>query len=61
MQALAAKEVQIKAENAKFEREFNTPHTSQYTGKHESLATILDPKYQPWGNAMPRKAYYAGF
>jgi hypothetical protein len=51
----------IKQENAKFAKEFSTPHTSQYTGKHESLADILDPKYQPWANDGPRKAYYAGY
>ena len=30
-------------------------------GKHESLSEILDPKYQPWANAAPRKAYYEGY
>ena len=35
----------IKAENAKFAREFSSPHTSMYTGVHESIDQILDPKY----------------
>jgi ABC-type cobalt transport system substrate-binding protein len=30
-------------------------------GKHESLSEILDPKYQPWANTGPRKAYYEGY
>ena len=51
----------IKKQNAKFAKAFSTPHTSQYTGKHESLSEILDPHYQPWGNDGPRKAYYSGF
>ena len=35
----------IKAENAKVAREFSSPHTSMYTGVHESIDQILDPKY----------------
>jgi|LauGreDrversion2_3_1035106.scaffolds.fasta_scaffold68230_1 hypothetical protein len=35
----------IKKENAKFTRKFSTPHTSMYTGVHESIDKILDPKY----------------
>jgi hypothetical protein len=35
----------IKKENAKFARKFSTPHTSMYTGVHESIDKILDPKY----------------
>mmetsp|Transcript_17121 Transcript_17121/g.47036 ORF Transcript_17121/g.47036 Transcript_17121/m.47036 type:complete len:118 (-) Transcript_17121:154-507(-) len=60
-QALAMKAAKIEKENAKFAKKFSSPHTSQYTGKHESLSSILDPKYQPWANAAPRKAYYQGY
>ncbi len=35
--------------------------TLAFQGKHESLSEILDPKYQPWANAAPRKAYYEGY
>mmetsp|Transcript_39515 Transcript_39515/g.90094 ORF Transcript_39515/g.90094 Transcript_39515/m.90094 type:complete len:188 (+) Transcript_39515:22-585(+) len=59
--ALARKQSQIAAENARFARKFATPHTSQYTGEHLSQDQILDPKYDPWGNTGPRKAYYQGF
>ncbi|EKX55275.1 hypothetical protein GUITHDRAFT_160420 [Guillardia theta CCMP2712] len=60
-QALAAKAAKIEAENKKFQKRFSTPHTSQYTGVHEKISNILDPKYQPWANAAPRKAYYQGY
>lgn len=60
-QALAERQQMIQAEDAKFAKEFSSPHTSQYTGTHESLSDILDPKFQPWANDGPRKAYYAGF
>ena len=39
-QALAAKEVKIATENAKFARKFKSPHTSQYTGVHLSQVSI---------------------
>jgi hypothetical protein len=48
-------------EDAKFARKFATPHTSQYTGVHESQDAVLDPKYSPWSNDAPRKAYYQGY
>ena len=60
-QALAAREKKIAAENAKFARKFSTPHTSMYTGVHQSIDQILDPKFQPWGNQGPREAYYEGY
>jgi len=44
-QALEKKAAMIKKENAKFARKFSTPHTSMYTGVHESIDNILDPKY----------------
>ena len=44
MQALEKKAKMIKAENDKFARKFATPHTSMYTGVHESIDKILDPK-----------------
>jgi len=40
-QALAAKEVKIATENAKFARKFKSPHTSQYTGVHLSQVCLL--------------------
>jgi len=60
-QALAQRQQMIETEDKKFAKKFSTPHTSQYTGVHQSLADILDPKFQPWANDAPRKAYYAGF
>eukprot|EP00960_Hanusia_phi_P077737 768736-Hanusia_phi.AAC.3 len=60
-QALAMRQKQIERENAKFARKFSTPHTSQYTGVHESLEEILDPRFTPWSNDSPRKAYYQGY
>ena len=42
--ALEEKAAMIKKENAKFARKFSTPHTSMYTGVHESIDKILDPK-----------------
>jgi len=27
----------------------------------QSIDQILDPKFQPWGNDGPRKAYYQGY
>lgn len=60
-QALAERQEMIQKENAKFAKKFATPHTAQYTGKHESLSEILDPKYEPWSNDGPRKAYYQGY
>jgi len=60
-QSLAMKQEMIQTENAKFARKFSTPHTSMYTGVKQSIDQILDPKYQPWGNDGPRKAYYQGY
>jgi len=60
-QALAMRQKQIERENAKFARKFSTPHTSQYTGVHESMDAILDPRFTPWSNDSPRKAYYQGY
>lgn len=61
LQSLAMKQEMIQTENAKFARKFSTPHTSMYTGVKQSIDQILDPKYQPWGNDGPRKAYYQGY
>jgi len=55
------KQEAIETENKKFARKFSTPHTSMYTGVKQSIDQILDPKYQPWGNDGPRKAYYQGY
>merc|ERR1711906_32130 len=60
-QALAQRKQQIETENKKFARKFSTPHTSMYTGEHQSIDEILDPKFSPWGNDAPRKAYYQGY
>jgi len=60
-QSLALKQEAIETENKKFARKFSTPHTSMYTGVKQSIDQILDPKYQPWGNDGPRKAYYQGY
>eukprot|EP00293_Proteomonas_sulcata_P003599 CAMPEP_0184327096 /NCGR_PEP_ID=MMETSP1049-20130417/142914_1 /TAXON_ID=77928 /ORGANISM="Proteomonas sulcata, Strain CCMP704" /LENGTH=165 /DNA_ID=CAMNT_0026649333 /DNA_START=749 /DNA_END=1246 /DNA_ORIENTATION=- len=60
-QALAQRQQEIQKENAKFAKKFSSPHTSQYTGVHQALSDILDPKYQPWANDAPRKAYYQGY
>jgi len=60
-QSLAMKQEKIQKENEKFARRFSTPHTSMYTGVKQSIDQILDPKYQPWGNDGPRKAYYQGY
>ena len=60
-QSLAMKQEKIEKENEKFARKFSTPHTSMYTGVKQSIDQILDPKFQPWGNDGPRKAYYQGY
>ena len=39
------KQEKIEKENQKFARRFSSPHTSMYTGVHESIDKILDPKY----------------